>query len=332
MQKLRFHKVKIKHILHFISSLLVPLMIGVFTIVLAVVEIQKAASHRTQDLRIAENREKENILENYFKDVSQLILKNTTFMKGSTASIVIRAKTLTAVRQLDGKRNAYLIQFLYESRLISDWKNSINLVGAELNNLHLGSDSFKRNLMGIQLSGISLINASFINAFLSKSNFGSGCNLRNANFRYSRLRSSNFYNASLQRADFTGADLYGANFAHANLSEANISQEQLDRASSLYLATLPNNRKISEANLILNGNAEQGDDCTNDTKTLKSTSKWNVTEGNIIRISYSAIGGILTDSDGAKFNGDKCYFWASNSVNASMYQTIDIRYSKYDYW
>lgn len=102
--------------LNLIAILLVPLMIGVFTISVSMQQnglSQKqhdsdqkiAVDNRQHDLQIADDQQKEDILVNYQKEISDLLLnfKLGSSIKGDPVRMVARTKTLTALRQLNSE-------------------------------------------------------------------------------------------------------------------------------------------------------------------------------------------------------------------------------------
>jgi len=52
---------------------------------------------------------------------------------------VARSRTLTLLRRLDGERKGHVVQFLYESGLITKDRTSVNLAGANLEGAYLTS-------------------------------------------------------------------------------------------------------------------------------------------------------------------------------------------------
>ena len=107
--------------------------------------------------------------------------------RGFLEANIIRAQTLTVLRQLDGERKGLLLRFLYESGLIGKWTGEGEPQGAL-----------------VDLSKADLSGANLVDAFLSGSDLG-GSNLEGANLR---------------RADLEGAILEGANLTDANLTGA----------------------------------------------------------------------------------------------------------------
>src|SRR5205823_148650 len=62
------------------------------------------------------------------------------------SAVVARAKTLTALRQLDPLRKGLLIQFLYEAQLITGQFPILSLRDADLSSINLGSNTSLNSL------------------------------------------------------------------------------------------------------------------------------------------------------------------------------------------
>jgi uncharacterized protein YjbI with pentapeptide repeats len=144
--------------------------------------------------RIADDRLREAALQGYLDKMTELLLEKElrTSKEEDEVRAVARARTLTALRQLDGARKGTLLRFLYEADLI-------NKDGAIIG-LHLA------DLSGARLSGADLHMAD-----LSRTNLGGA-----------DLRGTHLLGADLNEADLSEADLNWANLSGANLSEADL--------------------------------------------------------------------------------------------------------------
>jgi uncharacterized protein YjbI with pentapeptide repeats len=285
------------------SSILVPIMIGLLTLTMSVVQLYIANQERRQDFAISEaNRDKDRFIANrtreqdflianklrwdtilatYIKEMSEIFAKSN----GSSRQLdpflatVARAKTLTACRQLDTERKAWLIQFLYESGAILVGENPIDMTNAYLDGIDLSTTVFnsiqQASLRGISLSGASLINASFDERYLNGANF-SGCTMLGASFRRARLDNATFQKTSLRDADFTGSSTKRVNFVWSDLRRSNLNDNQLHRASSFYLTILPNGTFGRHQNLLTNGNAEEELSCSSTSLTRIRHDYWIV--------------------------------------------------------
>jgi uncharacterized protein YjbI with pentapeptide repeats len=131
-------------------------------------------------------------------------------------SSVARARTLTVLPRLDEDRKARVVQFLHESGLIVAGRPILDLQEADLREASLNE---------ADLSGADLSEAYLNGAYLNWADLN-GVNLRGANLR--------------------GANLHGAYLTRADLDQAKASEEQLEEASSLEGATMPNGQKYEE--------------------------------------------------------------------------------------
>ena len=160
------------------SAILVPIMIGLLTVTVSIVQLHISSKQRDQELKIAEdNRIQDRLMANklrwddilatYIKEISQILTSlNFSFVKvDPLVTSIIRTKTLTACRQLDVERKAWLIQFLNEAVAILHGQHPIDMTNANFDGIDLSTSVFnsiqQASLRLISLSGVSLINASF---------------------------------------------------------------------------------------------------------------------------------------------------------------------------
>jgi uncharacterized protein YjbI with pentapeptide repeats len=183
-------------------------------------------------------------------------------------SYVARARTLTVLPRLDGNRKARVVQFLYESRLITKDGGIVDLKGADLSGANLSrANLIEADLRKANLSGANLYTANLYRADLS------GANLSGANvgpvlddtgpllFRGEHPGARLFYNTVLIEANLSGADLSGANLSAvdlrgadlhmadltgADLRIAKVTLDQLGQPRVLEGATMPNGQKYEE--------------------------------------------------------------------------------------
>ncbi|CAF0918337.1 unnamed protein product [Didymodactylos carnosus] len=278
-------------------------MIGVFTIVLAIQQQNIGEKNRQKDLQIADQQQKESILTNFVKEISELLLEKNFSLTQETMARIVRPKALTAIRQLDPTRKSYLIQFLYESKLLSTNGRQlpVDLTDADLNNLNLGNKMFKR-LVGfseLYLPETSLINATFTSRILISSDFNNA-DLTGANFSYSLLGFTNFRKAILDGVDFRYVAVPGVDFTKASMLGTKITEHQLSDALSISNAVLPNGKSGRNKNLLLNVNAEQ---CTLD--------------------GWAIFGSIEAVTTSSRTKNNKCYFSATGG-KALMSQIVNV--------
>jgi len=190
----------------------VVIIAGVFGLMANKAEQRKNKEQKERDV----DQARETTLLSYLEVMSNLILdKNlTNSEKDSPERAIAQAHTFTALRTLDGPRMGILLQFLKEARLIDRGRNVISLYGTNLNKANLTSI----DLSGTCLSGVSLKEAELFNA-----------NLSNADLSYSVLEGADLWEADLSNADLRNADL----------TDALVEREQLDKASDISGALLP---------------------------------------------------------------------------------------------
>ncbi|UJR06955.1 hypothetical protein I4U23_011243 [Adineta vaga] len=260
-----------------ISSILIPLMIGVFTLITTMRELDSsrqarendltiAVYHNEQDKSLAEELRQENVFDQYLRDIAELVQTKAIRNLTENDFILARAKTLTTFRQINIRRKEYLIEFLYENQLIKT--NSLreglmlDLNGLNLNNLTFHSSAshskFKKslNFRFLCLKNVLLINASFTNIDLSDARFESSI-LSHSNFSHTKLKRANFANCVLDHADFTDTLLVSVNFTGANVNQSNISLS--GSGNILTNMIFPNGTHqatLIRQNLLRNGNKE----------------------------------------------------------------------------
>jgi len=110
---------------------------------------------------------------------------------------LVRARTLTVLSRLDGRRKGTVVQFLYESGLIG-WIKSLK-----------GMEKYVAivDLRGADLRGAVLVEAALIGAELR------GVNLSDAKLHEAVLSSADLRGADLRRANLSGADLGAADLS-----------------------------------------------------------------------------------------------------------------------
>jgi hypothetical protein len=138
----------------------------------------------------AERRAQDDALQAYLDNMSGMLIPSKDqpslydeHPPGSLSSVA-RARTLTVLPRLGQDLKARVVQFLYESDLITENRVIVNLKGANLSYANLSyADLSKTDLSYADLSG-----------------------------------------ANLRKADLRGTDLLGANLSYADLSEAYLSE------------------------------------------------------------------------------------------------------------
>jgi uncharacterized protein YjbI with pentapeptide repeats len=229
-------------------------------VVLALAAIWFNQKMRNNDSKIAEERLREEILQDYFDRMSDLLLKQNLYKadKNDDVRFIARARTLSIFRQLDGNRKGIVLGFLHSVRLIQCKQNDkweiiefpvIGLIGADLSGLSvsmLGGNLSSAYLDNLFLQDTDLEKANLYHADLSGSSLVSvwliGANLENAKLNGANLQLAFLVDANLKDADFSGA----------NLTNTIVTAEQLSQAKSLENCIMPNgilfdpNRSLEE--------------------------------------------------------------------------------------
>lgn len=251
-------------------------------------EIEIADRRYQVDRDIAADKEKEERLQSFYGKMEELLfdrnLRNAE--NNSDAMHIARAITLTTLRGIDVQRKRFVLQFLYEAKLI-DRENTIvqlwgadfrggnfddfylvsaNLAGADFTSSSFrGStlekaelrkarfkevDFFEANLSGAILMGADFENANCLVANFIDSNlveaYMRGARLDGARLNRADMRGTYLYSAVLQSAYLTDANLQGAYLGFANLFEAMVSDEQIRKADTLHKAILPDGTEVDE--------------------------------------------------------------------------------------
>lgn len=233
--------------------LLVPLILA-----LAVWWMSK--SEKDTEREISEDRQRQALLEAYIDSMTSLLLKENLRISPEAAEVrsVARVRTLSVLRQLDGKRKGLVVRFLHESGLINTANTVITMQDADLSGADLsGADSHGNrgrtfmqalslsevNLRGANLSNAKLVEAKLTNSSLALADLSNAnltraylmlADLRLATMREANLSGANFFKADLSGAILTDANLSGASFLEANLeSTEGLTQIQLDSAHSI---------------------------------------------------------------------------------------------------
>jgi uncharacterized protein YjbI with pentapeptide repeats len=192
---------------------LIAQIIGAIAIPISIIvglwQFNNQQMHEQQRMTDAQQQ---STLQNYLDHISDLLLKNN--LRESKAGELIRkiavVQTKTALNNLNSDRKGILIQFLYESDLITDQAANhqpiINLNDANLD---------RANLKGTDLSNVDL----------------SGANLNDANLSDANLSDANLSNTFLSRADLTKANLDSANLTQAILNSADLTQAILNKTN-----------------------------------------------------------------------------------------------------
>jgi len=173
---------------------------------------------------IASENRQATLLQDYLDRISSLILEHKLRNPQTHAEAlnIARAHTLTVLSQLKPERKGRLIQFLYESQLITaNTEDSISLQNADLREADLrdfdlsGTNLSGANLAGAMLNGINLSEAQLRGTVLDE-----------ADLSGATLRSTDLCQASLRKAILNHASLHNTNLSQANLSDIWLTQTE----------------------------------------------------------------------------------------------------------
>jgi Pentapeptide repeats (8 copies) len=212
-------------------------------------------AQRKRELEIGRQRSQDDALQAYFDQMSQLLLDKDRPLGQPQQwdAVQTLARTLTALTRLDAGRKPSILQFLYESGLVTKGRVVVGLRGADLR----GAELSTANLPEADLSWANLHEANLSRASLAETDLREAslreADLREAYLKEADLSTANLTGATLSRAYLRGADLTGVELTGANLREAylkgvtHITNEELKRkARTLERATMPNSQKYED--------------------------------------------------------------------------------------
>jgi uncharacterized protein YjbI with pentapeptide repeats len=214
-----------------------------------------------RDQRLAEGNQREAALKEYYNIMSELLLHENLRKSDPDAEVrnLARVWTLTVLPRLDSYRKRSVLQFVYDSGLITKGRVIVDLDGAILAGAFLyGAHLSDANLSGASLGGADLNSAELSDADLIQTDL-SFAELRRANLGDANLKQAFMVKADLKLADLRGANLQGTTLTNADLFGARLQRANLTLAS-LNQANL-SGANLSEANLtdaFLNGADLQG--------------------------------------------------------------------------
>ncbi|UJR24867.1 hypothetical protein I4U23_006236 [Adineta vaga] len=272
--------ISVRELCKIITQILIPLMIGIFTIVITLQqhytgkenrkkdleiaaelrqqqlrldeqrrsqELALDEARRAQDLSIADNNHRDSVFNIYIRDLSNLLLINNYNLSRPLLNSIIRPMTLTVLRQIDSSRKILLLKFLYESKMIrTDFEDTrVDLSDADLSHIHFGAI----HMQYLSLPGALLINTTFVRTDLTFADF-QRADLTDSIFMNSTLAEVSFYRTRLIRAQFFHSNFFRTDLSLADLTQSTITLSQLQTSSSYNEAILPNGEKTSGKGLI----------------------------------------------------------------------------------
>jgi len=163
---------------------------------------------REREQDIAQQHTQDEALQAYLDHISQLLTDKEPSLRNAQPDdevrTLARARTLTVLPRLDGRRKGTVVQFLYEANLIKRERVILDLWEADL-------------------SGADL----------------TGADLRDADLAGTNLHRAALYYAKVMGADLREAYLNEAALNYANLTNTEVTQKQLEACRSLKGATMP---------------------------------------------------------------------------------------------
>lgn len=202
----------------------------VVPVVLAVGAFFLEGSRKRAEREVESDRQRQQVLDDYLAYISKLLLDGqlSHAKDGKLAPEVARTRTLTALRLLDGKRKAQILQFLYEARLV-DAEPVIQLNGADFRGAFLDEATLTgAELRGVYFTGASIRDATLIDADLRGSDFS------NVNFHSSNLTNARLVQARLDKADLRTATLTNADLSEVRLDDAKMTSQQRAQLEAMY--------------------------------------------------------------------------------------------------
>lgn len=205
-------------------------------------EIKLAEEKAKTDRKIAEVRNQEIILGEYFDRMSDLLIEKQIHGSESDSVVrdVARTRTLSVLRRIYPDRKAIVLKFLYESELIikkQEREPLITLKDADLQGLELEKTEF----FDIDLSGANLFLAKFkdvrfINSNLNDIDFSNSsvefCFFNNVELMNSVFDFIKLNNVSFDKCNFNGfsskaMEIINSSIINSDLSNAEIKSAEI---------------------------------------------------------------------------------------------------------
>src|SRR5258708_11557189 len=115
------------------------LQLLIIPLALAIIAILFNRSERKNEQRIASDNQQKAALQEYIKELSELLLERNLRKSDKDAEVrtIARVQTLTVLPRLDSKRKRNLLLFLYDAGLINRRGQIINVSDADLSEADL---------------------------------------------------------------------------------------------------------------------------------------------------------------------------------------------------
>lgn len=256
-----------KTLWEWLQLLIVPLVLAVAAFGLNAAQAnrdrQSEQSRAERELRVARDEARDRSLHSYIARMSELILDRRLRVGAAVrpahrtnAQMLARTLTLVELHQMDGRRKAVILQFLWEMALIRQksrwvrragspqWEYTgqltypiVNLAGADLRSLRMEE---------MQLSPVNASQAYVIGdrRGMHQTRIGvdlRGTELEGASFRGTNLANAAFNEANVRNVDFGGAYMVATVFGQSCLNgtsfrNAHLGREGLVPATSILFA------------------------------------------------------------------------------------------------
>ena len=268
----RFGCVTMKDVFKCLSALMLPLLLGVVTVVITIQQQHMARDQwqadrhemrqqrlddrnesqqqRQQELHIANQqreeqkedfiqRNREDNFVSYIREIGELLEKTQgSLTSNPIVAVVARVKTLDTIRRLDGPRNTLLIRFLYEARQLTKTTDSaaLDISTAKLINIEKDALEAQDTIGSLSLAGTTLKSCTFDSTTIARVDF-SKATLKDVNFSASKLGQVTFIWGCLYHVDFSSSELNDVKWSSATLSNISFALAKLNitKFSSAFL-------------------------------------------------------------------------------------------------
>lgn len=254
------------------STLFVPLVIGVLTVVLPLQQQNLserqnenskviALNNRLQDMELLRDQQRQTVLNTFEHDLAELMLRykliTSNFTMNATVEGDVREDGEESKTKQDDDDDEHdeRISFILRTKTLhalrqldpprkilliqllidSGVLHRINITRADLSSLVFPPGSYYNQLQFVE---VIARNISLKRISLHQSNFSYSI-LDDSSFDHSNCTLADFSYASLQRTDWTGTDVTQAIFNYSNLLGAKMTRQQLASVKSLQGAILP---------------------------------------------------------------------------------------------
>jgi uncharacterized protein YjbI with pentapeptide repeats len=266
-------RVTFNQALKVISAMMLPLILGIFTIVISFEQHSMAREQRLEDRnelqqqrkqeldianmqreiqqKLIDEQRREQTLANYMEDMGELLEKsNGSLMSSPITSMLARVKSLNAIRQLDGSRNTLIIRFLYETSQLTntDTAKALDISTALLTKIDASILKDIPSGKMLSLSGVILYECMIHRIVIENVNFSfatlkainlSHVQLININFSFTTFKIISGLSIHIIDTDFSFASFLNVSFPSVHFIDVNCSNARLTN-TNFSLAHLAN--------------------------------------------------------------------------------------------